>query len=236
MQHYVDGMPIASPLDALKVRARKARTERRLEPEKEEVHVDVKMEPRDPLQGWKRMVLLAMLIGRSVESELLLIEIIEEAKDKRDAALRKEKQLLTQPAQGLVTRGEIVQRQPLSRGTGQSLGHAMDECPHDLTWLVARGGKTHWWTCQGCNKRWPRSGDEVLAVLNDSGVKEVLKARMRVKSEKLLMKPDGYEAEVGRGERMAMAVPTPGAASGSSEGSLDSSGFAVLNPRQQRRA
>ena len=66
----------------------------------------------------------------------------------------------------VVTRTELFLRPKLAPGKStrdqQGLLPA-SECRHRE--IVRRGGKTFWFTCKGCNSRWPREQDEHLELV-----------------------------------------------------------------------
>jgi hypothetical protein len=119
---------------------------------------------RDMTIAWKRMT-MRMLITRDTASMCLLDkELYMTALDKQDefiASVHEQVELGT-----VVTRAEVLLRKQLTRSTGKHRQIDQSECPHHMLDLKCRGGKTHWWSCEGCGSRWPRAAGEDLVFLH----------------------------------------------------------------------
>jgi len=62
-----------------------------------------------------------------------------------------------------ISRTELLMRPKLAPGKSNRDLQGLipvSECRHRE--IVRRGGKTFWFTCKGCNSRWPREQDEHL--------------------------------------------------------------------------
>ena len=51
---------------------------------------------------------------------------------------------------------------PLAPSTG-SFRVPRNTCPHPMQEMVARGGRTFWWTCKACGSRWERINEERIS-------------------------------------------------------------------------
>ena len=115
---------------------------------------------RDPEKCWRRMVLRQLLCWQAASLQVLFTEVV-------DIEPRKSSEPATASVEAsskrTITRTELLLRPRLNPGksTRNQLGLLpASECRHRE--IVRRGGKTFWFTCKGCNTRWPREQDEYL--------------------------------------------------------------------------
>ena len=115
---------------------------------------------RNPVESWRRLCLRLLTVVNVAQKQVMLQElaqvtIMKESIPEDLARNPRAKQ------HGIgVTKAEIMLRTPLPPSkTFQKIG-SFDpkECQH--RWLVRRGGRAHWYTCQTCPMRWPRQKDE----------------------------------------------------------------------------
>ena len=116
---------------------------------------------RDPEQTWRRVVLRQLLCWQVAWTRVLFMEVVDleprrslEPPAPTEASTRR-----------IVTRTELLMRPklPPSQSTRDLAGLTpVSECRHRE--IVRRGDKTLWFTCKGCNSRWPREQDEHLEV------------------------------------------------------------------------
>ena len=117
---------------------------------------------RDPEITWRRIVLRQLLCWQAASLQVLFTEVV-------DIEPRRSSEPATAPAElsfkRIITRTELLLRPKLTPGKStrdlQGL-IPVSECRHRE--IVRRGGKTFWFTCKGCNSRWPREQDEHLEV------------------------------------------------------------------------
>ena len=117
---------------------------------------------RDPEKCWRRIVLGQLLCWQAASLQVLFTEVV-------DIEPRRSSEPATAPVEKsskrTITRTELLLRPKLTPGKStrdlQGL-IPVSECRHRE--IVRRGGKTFWFTCKGCNSRWPRSQDEHLEV------------------------------------------------------------------------
>ena len=115
---------------------------------------------RDPEICWRRIVLRQLLCWQAAYLQVLFTEVV-------DLEPRKGSEPATASVEAsskrTISRTELLLRPQLSPGKStrnqQGLLPAL-ECRHRQ--IVRRGGKTFWFTCKGCNTRWPREQDEHL--------------------------------------------------------------------------
>ena len=132
---------------------------------------------REPLESWRRLVLRAMYLAVQVHWEGLFEELLATVRNREDRML-----VPTIENATLVTRGEIMMRQELTRSKGKDILLDIEDCSHQLIYFKARGGKTKWWTCTGCGSRWPRFDLEQLAV-EDQETQEKVPWKWQAKAE-----------------------------------------------------
>ena len=115
---------------------------------------------RDPEKCWRRIVLRQLLCWQAAYLQVLFTEVV-------DIEPRRSSDRTTPPVEAptkrTITRTELLLRPKLTPGKStrdlQGL-IPVSECRHRE--IVRRGGKTFWFTCKGCNSRWPREKDEHL--------------------------------------------------------------------------
>ena len=115
---------------------------------------------RDAEKCWRRRVLRQLLCWRVACHQVLLTELVdlEPKKTSEEAAS------VSEVPRRVVTRTELFLRTKLTPGKSLREGFTpVSECRHRE--IVRRGGKTFWFTCKGCQSRWPRVQDEVLESL-----------------------------------------------------------------------
>ena len=114
---------------------------------------------RDPELCWRRVVLRQLLCWQVAWTRVLFMEVVD-LEPRRSS----EPPALTEvTSRRMVTRTELLMRPKLnpSRSTRELAGLlSVSECRHRE--IVRRGGRTFWFTCKGCNSRWPREQDEYL--------------------------------------------------------------------------
>ena len=132
---------------------------------------------RDPQESWRRVILRAMYLAVQVHWEGLFEELLATTRNREDRMIAP-----TIENVKLVTRGEIMMRESLSRSKAKEIMLEVAECTHQLIYFKARGGKTKWWTCTGCGSRWPRFDLEELAV-EDSETMEKVPWKWQAKAE-----------------------------------------------------
>ena len=113
---------------------------------------------RDPETCWRRIVLRQLLCWQAASLQVLFTEVV-------DIEPRRSSEPATAPAEAslkrTVTRTELLLRPKLTPGKSNRDLQGfipVSECRHKE--IVRRGGKTFWFTCKGCNSRWPREQDE----------------------------------------------------------------------------
>ena len=117
---------------------------------------------RDPEKCWRRIALRQLLCWQAASLQVLFTEVV-------DIEPRRSSDRTTPPVEAptkrTITRTELLLRPKLTPGKStrdlQGL-IPVSECRHRE--IVRRGGKTFWFTCKGCNSRWPREQDEHLEV------------------------------------------------------------------------
>ena len=116
---------------------------------------------RDAEKCWRRVVLRQLLCWRVACHQVLLTELVDlEPIPVGEAAASASEE----PKRRVVSRTELFLRTKLKPGTSLREGFIpVSECRHRE--IVRRGGKTFWFTCKGCQSRWPREQDEVLESL-----------------------------------------------------------------------
>ena len=117
---------------------------------------------RDPEKCWRRIVLRQLLCWQAASLQVLFTEVV-------DLEPRKSSEPATASVEAsskrTITRTELLLRpkQNPAKSTRNQQGLIpASECRHRE--IVRRGGKTFWFTCKGCNSRWPREQDEHLEV------------------------------------------------------------------------
>ena len=115
---------------------------------------------RDPEKCWRRIVLRQLLCWQAASLQVLFTEVV-------DLEPRKSSEPATASVEAsskrTITRTELLLRPKLSPGKSTRNQQGLipaSECRHRE--IVRRGGKTFWFTCKGCNTRWPREQDEYL--------------------------------------------------------------------------
>ena len=114
---------------------------------------------RDPELCWRRVVLRQLLCLQVAWTRVLFTEVVDlEPRRSSEPPAPTEA-----PSRRTVPRAELLMRQklPPSQSTRDLAGLIpVSECRHRE--IVRRGGRTFWFTCKGCNSRWPREQDEYL--------------------------------------------------------------------------
>ena len=115
---------------------------------------------RDAEKCWRRIVLRQLLCWQVASLQVLFTEVVDnEPRRSSDSAAPPTEVSFKR----VVTRTELLLRPKLAPGKStrdlQGL-IPVSECRHRE--IVRRGGKTFWFTCKGCNSRWPREQDEHL--------------------------------------------------------------------------
>ena len=116
---------------------------------------------RDPEICWRRIVLQHLLCWQAAYLQVLFTEVV-------DIEPRKGSEPTPTSAatpRRTISRTELLLRQRLPPGKSTRNQQGLlpaSECRHRNDQLVRRGGKTFWFTCKGCNTRWPREQDEYL--------------------------------------------------------------------------
>ena len=113
---------------------------------------------RDPEKCWRRIALRLLLCWQAASLQVLFTEVVDiEPRRSSESAPTEVSFKRT------ITRTELLLRSKLTPGKStrdlQGL-IPVAECRHRE--IVRRGGKTFWFTCKGCNSRWPREQDEHL--------------------------------------------------------------------------
>ena len=114
---------------------------------------------RDPEICWRRIVLRQLLCWQAAYLQVLFTEVvdIEPRKGSEPTSTSAETPRRT------ISRTELLLRPQLAPGKSTRNQQGLlpaSECRHRE--IVRRGGKTFWFTCKGCNTRWPREQDEYL--------------------------------------------------------------------------
>ena len=114
---------------------------------------------RDPEKCWRRIVLRQLLCWQAAYLQVLFTEVvdIEPRKGSEPTSTSAETPRRT------ISRTELLLRPQLPPGKSTRNQQGLlpaSECRHRE--IVRRGGKTFWFTCKGCNTRWPREQDEYL--------------------------------------------------------------------------
>ena len=112
---------------------------------------------RDPEICWRRIVLRQLLCWQAAYLQVLFTEVvdIEPRKGSEPTSTSAETPRRT------ISRTELLLRPQLPPGKSTRNQQGLlpaSECRHRE--IVRRGGKTFWFTCKGCNTRWPREQDE----------------------------------------------------------------------------
>ena len=112
---------------------------------------------RDAEKCWRRIVLRQLLCWQVASRQVLLTELIDiEPKRTSETSWA-----LEGAPRRTISRTELFLRTRLPQGKSLREGFVpASECRHRE--IVRRGGKTFWFTCRGCNSRWPREQDEYL--------------------------------------------------------------------------
>ena len=115
---------------------------------------------RDPEKCWRRIVLRQLMCWRVAFLQALLTDVV-------DIEPRKSSDLLAPPPEEslkrVITRTELFLRHKLAPSKSMRDQQGLlpaSECRHRE--IARRGGKMFWFTCKGCNSRWPREQDEHL--------------------------------------------------------------------------
>ena len=114
---------------------------------------------RDTEICWRRLVLRQLLCSQAAYLQVLFTEVVD-LEPRRDSGARSSTETSTKRE---ITRTELLLRTKLSPGKSTRNQQGLipaSECRHRE--IVRRGGKTFWFTCKGCNTRWPREQDEHL--------------------------------------------------------------------------
>lgn len=112
-------------------------------------------ESRNAEASWRRLGLRALVAIQTARAGVVLTEV-------RDVTVNPKK--YETPVQDLsgqrgVSRAEILMRPPLTPSKSlRSSASETEACAH--RWIMARGGKTFWFTCRMCPMRWPRAEGE----------------------------------------------------------------------------
>ena len=118
---------------------------------------------RDPEKCWRRLVLRQLLCWQAASLQVLFTEVVDIEPRRRPGLVQEPTELSFKQT---VTRTELLLRPQLTPGKStrdlQGL-IPVSECRHRE--IVRRGGKTFWFTCKGCNTRWPRQRDEHLELV-----------------------------------------------------------------------
>ena len=115
---------------------------------------------RDPETCWRRVVLRQLLCWQAAWARVLFTEVV----DIEPRRTSEPPGLAEVTTKRIVTRTELLMRTKLtpSKSMRDLAGLIpVSECRHRE--IVRRGGKKFWFTCKGCNSRWPREQDEYLA-------------------------------------------------------------------------
>ena len=127
--------------------------------------VEIITYPRDPVESWRRLALRSLVVVNIAQKQVMLEELTQVTFEKASIPESVEKSIIElglrvqQKGVG-VTKAEIMLRIPLTPSKCISSAVWLDpnECQH--RWLIPRGGKTYWYTCQTCPMRWPREKNE----------------------------------------------------------------------------
>ena len=115
---------------------------------------------RDQEKCWRRLVLRQLLCWQAASLQVLFTEVVDIEPRRTSASTTAPAEV---PFKREISRTELLMRPKLAPGKSnrdlQGLIPVL-ECRHRE--IVRRGGKTFWFTCKGCNSRWPREQDEHL--------------------------------------------------------------------------
>ena len=125
--------------------------------------------PRDPGEGWRRMVLRALLLNHGGQTQTTFTELRYLSMNRSGA----ESSTTRTPTDGKKYPFEIINgvkvypfeiilrdRLPDSKDMRRCRNNP-DECDHSR--MKSCGGQTFWFACRNCPARWPREQHEVLA-------------------------------------------------------------------------
>ena len=109
---------------------------------------------------WRRIVLRAFLVISAANLQATLLEItsLEPRRMKKDdwEEADEEKVIIYTTKAAIFARAELERSKSLKNQIRDT-----SDCSHRE--LLARGGRTYWWTCRHCGKRWPRVQGERLS-------------------------------------------------------------------------
>ena len=111
---------------------------------------------RGPLTSWRRLMSRLLLVLDAARNQTLLLELKELANVEGGPTHIESNNKLG------VTRLQILTRAPLSPSKAPRHTQGLEQGTCSRKKLLARGGRTFWWTCRMCTARWPREQGEFL--------------------------------------------------------------------------